>query len=261
MYNWQESIRAFHEESRDCFTLISHASYLIRTNGVCWVLDPRLDDEMHQQADSSIAEDFMQVRFALISHMHTDHYDRRMIQQLAENDIFWVFPDFIPEKEKKFVDSCCRRCVFVHPGQELSLLGIRIRVFNSNHTDYFQGEAYDVPEYGYEITAGEERMLFPGDVRNYGVKLTDFPNADVFGHVWLGRKAALNYSPQMLIDYSKSLLAYTPKRIFLAHLYDLQRDEESMWTEQHAKSVRDEIIGMNPELPVYYPKHGAIVLL
>ena len=261
MYDWKKCIASFREAREDCFTLISHASYLFRTNGVCWALDPRLDDDMHLQADDMLPEAFGEVRFALLTHLHGDHYDKKLIQSLSGLDITWVFPDFLPPEEQDFVKEYCAKRVFVHAGQELTLCGVTVRVFESNHSDVFEGKLYSVPEYGYAVCAGKTRLLFPGDVRDYGDRLPGFTGADVFGHIWLGRKAALTYTSEMLAYFCDFLLSCAPRRVILAHLYDWNRSEKSMWTEDHAQAVRQIIAKKQPGLPVLSPAHGQTVLL
>lgn len=259
---WQEMIRALQHSPGDALLLISHASYLLRTGGIFWAVDPRLSGEMHRQADDTLCRDLKGLQVAMITHLHADHYDQALIERLAPLDIHWLFPGFMPDALKAKWRERLPRCSFLAPGDEISLAGLGIRAFESIHYDYFRGERCGVEEIGYRVTAGGKTFLFPGDVRDYD-RLPDLQkNADeFFAHVWLGREAALAPDPGMIRAYCRYLAASGAGRIWLAHLNDHDRTDADRWTERHARMILEGIAQLSPGMTVNIPPHGSVLPL
>lgn len=262
MYDWGTMIYELQQAKADCMFLMSHASYLFKTGGKIWAVDLRLDEDMHLQADSTIKWDLQQLRYAILTHLHPDHYDPALIEKLSGIDCTWIAPDFMSDGQKAHLLRCFPKCIFVKAGDQISIDDMQIQVFASPHSDTYEGKIYSVPEYGYAVVLPGHRMLFPGDVRQYETGAdVDLPDAELFAHIWLGRKAALNYSPHMVDLFCDYYLSMKPRRVFLGHLYDLHRSSESMWTEEHALVVKKRMQDMDPTVPVLIPRQGQKILL
>ena len=257
--NWKQTISSIGQEGQDAFCLISHASYLVRTDGVLWAVDPRLRPEYHQMADAALPSDLAALQAVFLTHLHPDHYDERWIELLSSNDILWVFPAFMPPETQKKWRGKLPRCLFVAAGDVVCLGGMTVRVFDSIHFDVFQGKKVGVPEIGYEAFTPRRTLLFPGDVRNYEY----FPDArkkadELFSHVWLGRQAALAPSEKMIEAFCRYFVSSKAKRLWLTHLEDPDRDPCDRWTRVHAERARARMLQIAPDLSIEIPVLGQV---
>lgn len=76
-------------------------------------------------------------------------------------------------------------------------------------------------------------------------------------HVWLGRKNALNPCPEPFLAQFAAFIAHAmPSRVFLAHLYELRRNPNDMWTRAHAEMVAKALATMVPAIRVVIPDVG-----
>jgi len=130
-------------------------------------------------------------------------------------------------------------------------------LFESNHRN--EGFVSFVREYGFHLQCGGKNYIFPGDVRNYDPSFySPLPGADIlFAHLWLGKGQALTppWEPK-LSEFCEFLLSFRPKCVTLAHLYEVAREPEEMWTYQHAGAVKDRMIALSPETEVFAPRPG-----
>lgn len=256
--NWQEVVQSIATHSgSDAFWLICHASYLMHTNHLLWGVDLRLNDEMHAEADQTIAKDLSGLRVAMTTHLHSDHYDTRLIQLLSEADIHWIFPAFTPPDEQARLKTLLPSCSFVQAGDTLNIRGLQIEVFPSNHYDVFHGERIGVPEIGYRVTSGNRRYLFPGDIRTYTSFPAELRQADeLFAHVWLGRQAALSPAGDMIDAFCRFFLSAHASRIWLGHLNDTDRLPNDRWTDEHAQTITARMHQLSPGQCIRTPDRG-----
>ncbi len=255
--NWRQTIRSIQENKQDAFYLISHASYILRTGGMLWAVDPRLTLENHSAADDSLSADLAGLQAVLLTHLHVDHYDEKLINTLAFNDILWLFPAFMPSEQQETWKSRLKNCLFVKPGDRIRACGLDIRVSDSIHYDIFEGKKVGVPEIGYRVTVCSRTLAFPGDIRSYGTFPEEQKNADeLFAHVWLGRQAALHPRQEMIEAFSRYFADSKARRIWLTHLNDMHRPPADRWTVTHAECVREKMLQIVPGLSVEIPEPG-----
>lgn len=241
----------------DGLCLLSHASYLMRTEGALWLVDPVLRADEHALADGEIVRLFAGAEAVLLTHMHVDHFDEPFLSLLCRTRALFILPDFVPEDVKTRLERLGGHILSVSEGDEVHTEHLRIKVFRSLHYDTYNGKRYGLEEYGYRVRCGGRVWLFPGDVR-------DYPNApaleegadELFGHVWLGRKNALRVTPEQVNVYCDYLACANAKRYWLTHLYDRDRSEQSMWTAEHAAMVADGLRARLPGVEIRVPEHG-----
>lgn len=259
---WKETADSVAKTQENAFWLISHASYLLKIDGLLWGVDLRLSRETHQQADNTLAKDLKDLQVALVTHLHADHYDPALIERLAPLDIHWIFPAFMPDDQQKAWRQKLPHCTFMKAGEKIALRGLKVHAFESIHYDYFKGERCGVEEIGYMVEAGGQVYMFPGDVRNYDALPEIQKGADeFFAHVWLGREAALAPDPQIVAAYCDYLASTKAKRIWLGHLNDMSRSDADRWTEIHAQMVKAGVQKRAPSILVEAPEHGKKNLL
>lgn len=254
---WTDVIKSVRDCRENAFWLISHASYLMKTDGILWGVDLRLNGENHRQADDTLYEFLKDLKVAMLTHLHPDHYDPALIECLAHADIHWIFPAFMPDDQKKAWLKKLGHCTFMKAGDEKTVRGLKIQAFETIHRDYFKGECFGVDEIGYRVEVSGRTYVFPGDVRNYEAVPEILKGADeFFSHVWLGREAALSYDQRMLEAYLDYLACAKAKRIWLGHLNDMDRTDIDRWTDDHARAVKKGVLMRIPEAIVEIPEHG-----
>jgi L-ascorbate metabolism protein UlaG (beta-lactamase superfamily) len=75
--------------SEDYIIWLGHASYLIRLDGVTFITDPLLMDNLFLKRKSELPfplEQFPQIDYLLLSHNHRDHCDKSSINWLSEQN-------------------------------------------------------------------------------------------------------------------------------------------------------------------------------
>jgi hypothetical protein len=105
-------------------------------------------------------------------------------------------------------------------------------------------------------------MAFPVDIRDFS-KREDVPAADYcFANVWLKDDSAHreNWAP-VAQPWAKYMLSFSPKNIFLTHLYEDGRPDDRMWRSEHAQAVTEELNQASPSTRVRIPKRGEVILL
>ena len=259
--DWLSVSRSIQTEKVDSLWLICHASYIIRTANTLWAVDPVLQADVHKVADDTLYDTLSGLSFVLITHLHPDHFDPVLMEKLKGSSILWVLPDFMPEDIRKRILPLLGRYRFVHADEKLQLGDATITVFESCHSDVFEGKLYEVPEYGYRVHIGGRSFLFPVDVRNYTPQGNHAPVDELFLHVWLGRKKALNPEIEMINNCARYFLHFKPQRVWLSHLYDYTRTAESMWTNTHATMLSEVMHASAPEVSICVPEHGVHIPL
>lgn len=75
--------------SEDYIIWLGHASYLIRVDGVTFITDPLLMDNLFLKRKSELPfplEQFPQIDYLLLSHNHRDHCDESSVKWVIENN-------------------------------------------------------------------------------------------------------------------------------------------------------------------------------
>lgn len=224
--------------------LLYAASYLFRTGGVRWALDPlTLRRRLPEAPGVDVSADLAGLSFVLLSHEHSDHFDLELIRQLRGLPITWVVPEFLLDRLRP---AClpAERVLVAQPLRPLVFSGIRITPFPGQHWEAdpgYPGGRRGVPATGYLVEWPGRRWLFPGDIRTYDpAGLPDFGPLDgAFAHLWLGRHGAGADTPPLLEAFCRYFLAVPAARLVVTHLEEYSRPPESRWVERHYHMVQD----------------------
>ena len=250
---WNGVARGLRQKG-DAFWLIGASSYVFSTGNTRWAVDPMFNTPRSGvslgQIDAGAVFDTLS--FALLTHSHADHFDPRLMAMYPRAG--WIVPDHMAALVP---DSCRDSVLIIHPGERIERGGAVIEAFSSLHYD--AGTDIGVPETGYLVDTGKQRLLFPGDIRDYDAsRLPAYRDAThLFAHVWLGRGNALNYPcgdyPEQFARFMSSFGART---IYLTHLMEAERPLEDLWTYAHAGLAADALLGEDPALNVVVPLPG-----
>lgn len=220
--------------------LMYSASYLFRTRGVRWAIDPlTLKSRLPNAPGMEAARDLKELEFVLLTHNHKDHLDPGLLRLLRHLPIRWVVPESMLQRVQREIGLPVKQILVPRPLQPIELNGLLITPFEGLHweaaPDYLSGRR-GVPSIGYLVELGGKRWLFPGDTRTYDSDgLPDFGEVDLlFAHLWLGRGAALQSPPPLLELFCRFCLALTPQRIILTHLEEWGRRANNFWDLTHA---------------------------
>jgi hypothetical protein len=265
---WEKIIAGWNSPSpRDRGWLMYSANYLFRTQGVRWAIDPlSLHHRLPEAPEMDISGDLQGLNFALLTHRHNDHLDLDLLHSLRHEDIRWVIPEDILQEVKREAGLPAERILVPHSLRPFVLNGIRIVPFPGMHwqnaPDFPQGRR-GVPAMGYLVEQGNQRWLFPGDIRTYNSSAwLDFGTVDIlFAHMWLGRGAAFLSKPPLLEEFCRFCLAFRPRRINLTHLEEFGHDDSDIWDLGHAKLVISRLRTLAPALPVEFALTGDELLL
>ena len=239
----------------DLFCLMGAENYIFKTGGVLWAVDPMFNTPRsgitREAVKDRLHELFDRLDFVLLTHSHIDHLD---------TELFRLFPKLrliVPDHLMNWIPPECENVTCVHYGDSLTIGDIRIDAFRSLHYD--KGTTVGVEETGYKVTAGKYALLFPTDVREYdAAKYPDLGTVThVFGHVWLGRRKALDY-PQsgLCAEQAAFLTSFGARVIYLAHIAEAEREPEDLWTYAHAGLLTDAILTRQPDANVRIPMLG-----
>ena len=210
----------------DGVCLISHASYLFKTNGVLWAVDPA-----HQVYT---LPDIPGLSFVLVTHSHPDHYHLPTLTRLAAQGAQVVAPAFLPGIET------LPRAILVSAGDEVTLQNISVSVLPARHLD--EGTDIGVEEVGYWVKTPARTVALPGDIRDYTCPFPlRRPNL-LMAHVWLGRGNALNLPCEPWRSKAARFFHdIEAERVLFTHLHDFTRAPEDMWTEAHARLLMPDV--------------------
>ena len=236
--------------------LVFNASLLFRTGGTRWALDPAvLPERLGRPSGIDWAEDLAGLSALLLTHAHVDHFQPELLRPLKQLPLTWVVPDhLLPDLEREVAPL--RECVRVaESGQAIRLGDLRITPFAGHHVQ--------VPATGFLVETGRQRLLFPGDTREYDAqRLPRLGPVDVlFANLWLGRGEALAPHPPLLEAFVDFCLALQPKRIVLLHLWEVGRSADDLWTRRHARAVREHLTDRAPGIRVDVPAVGGSIAL
>lgn len=258
--HWFESALAGWHQENNSFSLIHSSAYLFHTNGCKWGMDIAFRNARFlAKTPAKAAQLLQQLQLMVLSHGHRDHYEESTIRSLAGNDTMWLVPDFLEERTLE-LGVPREKLVLAHPGQPVTLFGIRFLPFESSH---YRPDGKGVREYGYYVTApGCPSLAFPVDIRDFSKK-PELPPADYcFANVWLKDNSADPESWQPVVPQLASyMLHFSRKNIFLTHLYEDGRPDNRMWRAEHAEAVRAEILARDGQTKVTIPARGETILL
>ncbi len=223
-----EKLKLDFEKSKNCVALIGHSCYLIKFENTLLAVD--LSPTVLPLGDKEktfVLEWLKDFDGYITTHAHIDHYDPNFYPLIPKNLIKYL-PDFIDSHEENPVKT--------FDGARFLVKDIELCFFESGHT----GAGKMVREYGFYIEYNGEKYLFPCDVRNYDFAYPKFDNVRaLFCHLWFGRGQALINTPnEYALKFCDFVKQFNAKENFVAHLYDLHRPIEEMWSELHVDIIK-----------------------
>lgn len=217
------------EKSTFGIGLVGPAAYVIKLGDKKIAVDISMRKLPGAEESSALLKDFIKDFDAIIvTHKHYDHYDEEFLTSLPENVTGYI-PDFIETEMKNKVTTFA--------GLKINIGDAQIEFFESHHS---RGPN-KVPEYGFAITYGGGTYLFPTDVRTYEGEYPKFENVKVlFSHLWLFQALNIYDNPyvEKFTDYVKRFGA---EKVYMAHLKDVRRPIDQMWSDMHFDAVKAEI--------------------
>ena len=230
-------LRRSFDASDNCFALIGHAAYVIKLSGVRIAVDCSTRILPVSDSVKSYIRDWLSEFDAIIvTHSHSDHYDRDLISSLPRS-VKKIIPDFLP------LDTEGR--VTVSEDSSVSLGNLRIRFFGGAH--FFMGNGVD--EYGFVIEWNGKSYVFPVDARNYSHEYPHFDNVScVFTHLWLGRSLATKPYEQYTDAFCRFAKSFGARKIYVAHLDEVSRNIENMWSKIHLDKIRESTDAAAPKI-------------
>ena len=245
--------------------LLEAASYLFRTAGVCWAVDPAYSAHFVPTPPDAAA-DIPDLDLMLLTHQHADHVDRTLIRQFAAREgLILAVPDSMVDLLREELRGA--RCVVevVRSGDCVNVGALSATAFASMHFERAADGSGQtgVPELGWLVEVQGQRILLPGDVRTYAPDvLPDFGPVDWgFAHVWLGRGRSLTFDEADLDRYCRYVVGLNAAHVCLAHLLEISRDEHNYWSFAHAGLVAGRLLALSPLTEVTIARAGQQVEL
>jgi len=257
---WRKTIADWSvDSSEDAAWLIYAASYLLRTAGVYWAIDPFVLSSRVKGVDApNFLSDLAPLELVLLTHVHNDHFDLNLIRAIAALPICWVVPDFMLEKVQ--AAGVTRSNIRVpQAGEVIRHKVLEITPFDGQH---IRGRA-GVPEMGYAVSCEGKNWVFPGDTRVYDDRLFPrFGKVDaLFAHLWLGKAQASAQPPPLLNEFCEFVAAQQPQRVVVTHLYELGRNIDELWHQGHYAQVEQLLRASHPGIKVEMAVTGTKVVL
>ena len=245
-------------EKGTAFSLIHATSYLFNTNGYFWAMDIAFRNG-YQLAEmpNKVADILKDLKLLILTHGHGDHFEIGTLERLAKNETQFIVPDFLLEKALE-IGIPESKIIISKPGEAIHIGPLTVLPFESRHFRENGGEG--VPEYGYHISAPDTpAMLFPGDIRDFDLtKRPVVPPCEIlFAHLWLGDESIKEEQwRKRLLPWARFMLAFSPKKIFITHLYENGRPDHRMWRIEHALEAKKALLSLCPEIEVIIPDWG-----
>jgi L-ascorbate metabolism protein UlaG (beta-lactamase superfamily) len=258
---WHDMVRAWQApRCSDAVWLMYTANYLFNTHNIRWAVDPvLLNNRVPEAVQLDVGYDMAKMDFILLTHSHADHVDPALWSQLYATHCRWVIPDHMLDFISRTTPLAPDDLIVAVPGIEINIARVTITPFSAPHYEQRpDGSLNHVSETGYLVKTRNGTYLLPGDVRTFdtGVLRPFKDSSAVFAHVFLGRSAALLDNPPLLADFVDFYLNCRPRKILLAHLYELGREPEDCWRTSHAEQVaaviEDADSGIHIRIPEWY---------
>ena len=248
------------EENVTKMCLLNASSYVFNTSGYLWAIDPAFKNAyILANTPERIADYLRDIKLILITHAHSDHFEKKTVEALSKTDAMWLIPDFLKDNAIEYgIDP--QRIITASPGAVVRVGNLMITPFEGAHFRPVTGKG--MKEYSYFVAPDNaQTMAFPTDVRNYGIERPEFvPEADCcFAHLWLGdNNEKGDVCLEKSAEFADYMLKFSKKRIFIAHLYENGRKDRQMWRLEHARIGADAIEKKSPDTEVCVLTHGTV---
>lgn len=247
---WSRVTQAWRNSESGQYAWLTYAAnYLFSIDGFKWALDPfAMSSRISGMPSPGYRRDLAPLSLIVLTHEHNDHLDMSLIAEMAQTKARWVIPSYLLEKIETIASIPHERLTIPRPGEEIVAGPLRVLPFDSLHMHGDHG----VPETGYLVTFGDQRWLFPGDIRTYEYdRLPSFGRlTGVAAHLWLGKARALEVEPPLSADFCDFYTRFDTERLLISHLNEFGRDEYDLWNESHFDLVKKMIQDRNPNMRV-----------
>jgi len=193
----------------------------------------------------------------MLTHLHGDHYDAQLIRFIEQRGkTAFLVPSPLVERIRQECDLEKAHIKPISDRETVQIGGLQLRAFRTRHVN--------IPDsFGYVLDVGQERMVLPGDIRDYATNgLPALERVDcLLFNVWLGRQRALSFDPTWIEAACTFIAHFLPRRVLFSHLYDVSRPPEDAWTFIHAGWLQDRLLTVLPETRCYTPYLGEPVSL
>lgn len=238
------------DDTVDAAWLTYSASYLLRTCGVRWAIDPlALYWRVPEAPKVDIEHDLDGLSFVLLTHDHRDHLDLNLIRLLRDKPIRWVIPTYLQEKVLGETGLALKNVISPRAMHPIELDGVTILPFEGQHLiTYANGSCKGLSAMGYLVECSGKRWLFPGDTRVFDIShFPKFGSVDLlFAHLWLGHGSALLESNGYMDAFCQFAADLRPKRIVITHLQEFGRDANNFIDDEHAQKALDLLASRYP---------------
>ena len=254
----QKALDEFFNTQEDSIYLMGPTSYLISICGTKIAVDPQIRrKEDFEDLKGLLLSYLPSLDGILISHEHDDHFSTPLAKLLKHTHLHWYLPKGMRKSCVDESELLEKNITFVKEGDTLKIGSLSIEVYNSLHVPF--GRTDELVERAFFISCDKGSIFLPGDVREYeyvgyhGMKKPDL----CIAHVWAGDNSidANLYLPKMDAE-AKFLSAFNADFYFLAHLYELGRDQAHMWDIGHANMLAERIKKHNNNAKVNIPIVG-----
>ena len=260
---WQQLVEDWRSsEGEDALWLTYAANYLLRTAGFHWALDPlSLTTRVGLTTHPDFQKDLSALQLIVLSHIHSDHVDPKLLANLRDLPITWVIPGFMRDQVLSILPIDPSRLIIPQPGVPITFGKLVLTPFNGLH--YNAKCHHGVPEMGYLVEFTSKRWLFPGDTRNYDLSaLPEFGKLDgILAHCWLGRGRALEPDGAILNEFCHFYHSLNAARVIVTHLHDFERGPHDFWGLDHYRMIEKRYHQFEPGADLSYALMGDRIAL
>ena len=228
-----------------------------------WSMDPAPRSIADLEVVGKIAKALSSFDFCVLTHLHADHYDKRIVSMMGESrTLRWVLPEFMAARVIEECGLDASLVTILKTGESFEHKGIRLTAYPGLHGE--RRVAVQVPEASFlaELPDGL-RLSFPVDVRDYHHPVPRkmlYPDW-LFSHLWLGRNVSHLTEFPMLDDFCRFNLKFRARNVLVGHLNETGRVENSMWTYRHWNLVRKRMHELSPKTRLFCPRNGSAFIL
>lgn len=237
----------------NCIWLQSPSGYIMKLNGTVIGMDiPFRAQWVKDLVADRCRKDAECFDYYILSHEHIDHFCPNFLPELSESTEMLV-PEFFSDEQLALYTHNRKNIQKIQANNVYTLGNVDIHTFIGNH---FRPDGNGVNEFGYMFRAGDKKLLFPVDMRDYKKPLPNFGNIDVlFAHVWFCDDNTKDYS-DILLQQAEFIVKTAPKKVVLAHLDDFERPAHQRWSKSHARELKQKVNELNSDIEVIIPNVG-----
>jgi len=254
--SWKKVTQEWRQESRkNRLWLTYSANYLLHTAGVHWAIDPySYTSRVGNMKPPDYARDLAGMELIVLTHAHRDHLDMDLIRALCHLPIQWIIPESMQALVFNKSPLKPGRVITPNSGTTITFNNLKLTPFDSLHYHKQGG----IDETGYLVEFENQKWLFPADIRDFDNRFKIiFPPLDgIVAHLWLGKAKAMEDTPPLLEKFCSFFNSLSPSRLVIAHLNELGRVENEMWTERHFELVMQAMKRINPDIQVEMAEVG-----